>query len=146
MLATTQGSLITTRGFAPILPLPKAGQNQSRSTIAVHLVGHLDTDGSDYVTAQLWKLAEDGNPSIVVFADQLRLRNFSGFRSMAEGIQNLRDLGRDVRISVTSAPLRAVLQDMRLDEACVYGQAALRADRHVLIGNPELGKKSPAKR
>jgi len=106
-----------------------------KSTIAVHVAGHLDADAGDNVSAQLWKLAEDGDPRIVVCADQLRLRNFSGFRCLAQSIQNLRELGRDIVISVTSAPLRAVLEDLLLSDACVFGQATLKVDRHVFVRN-----------
>jgi anti-anti-sigma regulatory factor len=110
--------------------------NAKRPTFAVHLVGNMDADATDAMSAALWKLSETGDPKIVVVADHLRLRNFWDFRTLAESIQSLRSLGRDVKISVTSPQMRAVLSDLHLDDACVYGD--VRADHRVLVGSPTV--------
>ena len=107
---------------------------KTKQTIAVHLVGHLDVEAGDSVSAQIWKMTEDGDPKIVVHAEQLRLSNFSGFRALAESIHSLRELGRDVTIVSSSPQVLAVLADLKLDSACAFSTA--RADRHVLIGSP----------
>ena len=106
----------------------------ARPTFAVHLVGNMDNRATESMSAALWKLSETGDPKIVVVADSLRLRNFWEFRALAESIQSLRLLGRDVKISVTSPQMRAVLADLHLDDACVYGD--IRADHRVLVGSP----------
>jgi anti-anti-sigma regulatory factor len=115
------------------LALDQRPTNQ-RATFAVHLVGQMDPQASDAMSAALWKLSEVGDPSIVVLADSLRLRNFWDFRSLAESIHSLRSLGRDIRISVSSPRMKAVLVDLDLEDACVFGE--VRADHRVLVGSP----------
>jgi anti-anti-sigma regulatory factor len=109
---------------------------KTRATFAVHLIGNLDSEASEAMSSALWRLSETGNPSIVIVADSLRLRNFWEFRTLAETIQNLRILGRDVRISVSNPQLKAVLIDLHLEDAFAFGE--VRADHRVLVGNPSL--------
>lgn len=107
-----------------------------RASFGVHLVGRMDAETSDAMSAAIWKLTEVGDPSVVVFADRLQLLNFWDFRSFAESIHSLRSLGRDVRISVSRPQLKAVLSDLNLEDACIYGE--IRAEHQVLVGSPRI--------
>jgi len=107
-----------------------------RPTIAAHLMGYLDAETTDAISAGLWKLADDGGQTIIVYADQLRLRNFLDFRALGESMRSLRNLGFDVRISVSNPRMRAVLADLELGEALISGIVAV--DCHVLLGDPKF--------
>ena len=107
-----------------------------RPTIAAHLIGCLDVETRDAISAGLWKLADDDRQTIIVYTDQLRLRNFLEFRALGESISSLRNLGFDVRISVSNPRMRAVLADLELGEALVNGTVAV--DCHVLLGDPRF--------
>jgi hypothetical protein len=89
-----------------------------RPTIAAHLMGHLDVETGDAISAGL------------------RLPNFLEFRALGESILSLRNLGFDVRISVSDPRMRAVLADLELGEALVNGIVAV--DCHVLLGDPKF--------
>lgn len=104
-----------------------------RQCVAVHLVGAIDAGSADALSSTLWQLSESG-ARVVLVTDAVRLRNFWDFRMIAESVQNLRILDRDVTISVSNPQLRAVLADLHLDHTFVFGE--VRADRRVLFGNP----------
>jgi anti-anti-sigma regulatory factor len=104
-----------------------------RGTVAVHLIGTIDAESADALSSTLWNLTESG-ARVVLETEALRLRNFWDFRMIAETIQHLRILDRDIAISVSNPQLRAILADLSLEHTFVFGQ--VDADRRVLFGNP----------
>jgi len=104
--------------------------------LALELIGALEFQGGTGAAETLRAIVLTQHRSVIVCTEKLRFANFFGFRELMDGVAGLRQLGFDVRLSVSDPRLRAIVDDAGLAPACASGLALQHCERRrIYVGN-----------